>query len=89
MEAAAHSGAATVATTTDHLIDSQLAGEELAAAARKAQDWAGEAFLHTDEDAEEVLAPGTARRRALDEALSRDRGRAGAPRRTPGRSSTG
>ena len=70
MEAAAHSGAATVATTTDHLIDSQLAGEELAAAARKAQDWAGEAFLHTDEDAEEVLAPGTARRSALDEALA-------------------
>jgi ribonuclease E len=70
MEAAAHFGAATVATTTDHLTDSQLAGEELAAAARKAQDWAGEAFLHTDEDAEEVLAPGTARRRALDEALA-------------------
>src|SRR5215207_6862488 len=70
MEAAAHFGAATVATTTDHLIDSPLAGDELAGAARKAQDWAGEAFLHADEEVEEVLAPGTARRRALDEALT-------------------
>jgi superfamily II DNA or RNA helicase len=70
MEAAAHVGAATVATTTDHFTDSPLAGEELAEAALKAQDWAGEAFLHADEDAEEVLAPGTARRRALDDALN-------------------
>ena len=70
MEAAAHFGAATVATTTDHLIDSPLAGEELAEAARKAQDWAGEAFLHADEEVGEVLAPGTARRRALDDALA-------------------
>ena len=59
-----------MATTTDHLIDSQLAGDELAAAALKAQDWAGEAFLHEGEDPAEVLAPGPARRRALDAAIA-------------------
>jgi ribonuclease E len=35
----------------------------------RAHDWAGEPFLHRDEDPDVVLAPGTARRRALDEAL--------------------
>ena len=38
--------------------------------ALRAQDWAGEPFLHDGEDAAEVLAPGTARRAALDEALA-------------------
>ncbi len=57
-------------TTTDQLTDSPSAGEELAEAARKAQDWAGEAFLHAGEDAAEALAPGTARRRALDDATA-------------------
>ena len=39
------------------------------------QAQAGEAFLHEGEDAAEVLAPGTARRLALDDALAeRDRG---------------
>jgi ribonuclease E len=33
------------------------------------QTWAGEPFLHPDEDPDTVLAPGTARRRALDDAL--------------------
>ena len=32
--------------------------------------WAGEPFLHADEDAATALAPGTARRRACDEALA-------------------
>jgi superfamily II DNA or RNA helicase len=57
-----------VATTTDHLTDSPLASEALVEAARRAQDWAGEAFLHEGEDPAEILAPGTARRRALDDA---------------------
>ena len=35
-----------------------------------AERWAGEPFLRPDEDPAEVLAPGTARRRALDEALA-------------------
>src|SRR5437763_1445095 len=42
----------------------------LTAAALRADAWAGEAFLHPDEDPEQVLAPGTARRRALDDALA-------------------
>ena len=37
--------------------------------AERAERWAGEPFLHRDEEADIVLAPGTARRRALDEAL--------------------
>ena len=36
--------------------------------ALRAEAWAGEPFLRTDEDPEGVLAPGTARRRALDDA---------------------
>jgi superfamily II DNA or RNA helicase len=38
--------------------------------ALRAEAWAGEPFLRTDEDPEAVLAPGTARRRALDDALA-------------------
>jgi superfamily II DNA or RNA helicase len=37
--------------------------------ALRAGAWAGEPFLRADEDPESVLAPGTARRRALDDAL--------------------
>jgi superfamily II DNA or RNA helicase len=62
--------AATVATTTEHLTDSPLASDALVEAARRAQDWAGEAFLHEGEDPAETLAPGTARRRALDDATT-------------------
>jgi ribonuclease E len=36
----------------------------------RAEAWAGEPFIHSDEDPTVVLAPGTARRRALDDALS-------------------
>src|SRR5688500_18046033 len=46
------------------------APDGLAADALRAQEWAGEPFLHSDEDPTEVLAPGTARRAALDEALA-------------------
>ena len=37
--------------------------------AERAEAWAGEPFLRPDEDPAEVLPAGTARRRALDEAL--------------------
>src|SRR5437867_6278123 len=55
--------------TTEHPTTTPEVGG-LAAAALRAEAWAGEAFLHADEDPEQVLAPGTARRRALDEALA-------------------
>jgi ribonuclease E len=51
----------------------------LAAAARRAEAWAGEPFLHSDEEAAEALAAGRARRRALDDALAEME----AGRRTP------
>jgi len=41
----------------------------LTEAAARAQDWAGEPFLRADEDPAVVLAPGTARRLALDHAV--------------------
>ena len=64
-----------LATRTEHLPDSPFAGEELAETARKAQAWAGEAFLRDGEDPAEVLAPGTALRLALDDAIAElDRG---------------
>ena len=46
------------------------AADQLAAAAYRAETWAGEPFLHDGEDVEKVLAPGTARRRALDDAAA-------------------
>jgi superfamily II DNA or RNA helicase len=46
--------------------------------ALRAEAWAGEPFLRADEDPEPTLAPGTARRRALDDALAElDAGLAG------------
>ena len=44
--------------------------EALAAAALRVQAWYGEPFLHPGEDAATALAPGTARRAALDDALA-------------------
>ncbi len=44
--------------------------ENLTAAARRAESWFGEPFLAPDEDALQALAPGTARRFALDDALA-------------------
>jgi ribonuclease E len=38
--------------------------------AERAESWAGEPFVHPDEDPETVFAPRTARRRALDDALT-------------------
>jgi ribonuclease E len=58
-----------MATTTDHLKAAAGASDQLVAAAQRAADWAGEAFIRADENPEEVLAPGTARRLALDDAV--------------------
>jgi superfamily II DNA or RNA helicase len=46
------------------------APDGLSAAALGAEAWAGEPFLHPDEDPAVALAPDTARRRALDDALA-------------------
>jgi len=46
------------------------ATDPLAAAAYRAEAWAGEPFLRDGENPEEALAAGTARRRALDEAIA-------------------
>src|ERR687884_1515235 len=54
--------------TTDHPTTALEGGLE--AAALRAEAWAGEAFLHNGENPEQVLAPGTARRSALDDALA-------------------
>jgi ribonuclease E len=47
--------------------------------ALRAEAWAGEPFVRPDEDPEVVLAPGTARRRALDDALAELASGAAAP----------
>ncbi|HEX2427785.1 MAG TPA: DEAD/DEAH box helicase family protein [Gaiellaceae bacterium] len=44
--------------------------ENLTAAAHRAESWFGEPFLQPDEDPLQALAPGTARRAALDDALA-------------------
>ena len=44
--------------------------EQLAARARRGEAWFGEPFLHPGEEATVALAPGTARRVALDDALT-------------------
>jgi ribonuclease E len=44
--------------------------DDLVAYAQKAGDWAGEPLLHNGEDPAQVLAAGTARRNALDAALT-------------------
>jgi superfamily II DNA or RNA helicase len=46
------------------------ATDDLVAAAQRATDWAGEPFLHNGEEPADVLALGTARRIALDEATA-------------------
>src|SRR3954449_5320924 len=51
----------------------------LAASALQAEAWAGEPVLHPDEDPGIVLAPGTARRRALDDAVAEIEAGAGEP----------
>ncbi|MBV8562974.1 MAG: DEAD/DEAH box helicase family protein [Actinobacteria bacterium] len=56
-------------TTQQPTIASEAA-DALVAAATHAGTWAGEPFLRDGEEVAQVLAPGTARRRALDEALA-------------------
>src|SRR6478672_5066250 len=54
-------------------VTANVPGEHASAlveAAARAKAWFGEPFLHPGEDAEVALAPGTARRRALDDAQS-------------------
>src|SRR5205814_2812861 len=46
------------------------ATDGLTAAALRAEAWAGEPFLREGEDLARVLAPGTSRRRALDDAIA-------------------
>ena len=55
------------------------AADGLTADALRAQEWAGEPFLHPGEDPAEALAPGTARRTALDDALAEIEGGRRAP----------
>jgi ribonuclease E len=47
-----------------------VATDSLVASAERTSQWAGEPFLHSEEDPAQVLAVGTARRRALDDALA-------------------
>jgi superfamily II DNA or RNA helicase len=56
-------------TETIEQINAPEADNALADGAFKATAWAGEPFLHEGENPAEILAPGTARRRALDDAL--------------------
>jgi superfamily II DNA or RNA helicase len=58
-----------LAETITHSPNESEATEAIAADALRAEAWAGEPFLRADEDAAAVLASGTARRRALDDAL--------------------
>jgi superfamily II DNA or RNA helicase len=57
----------------------QSAADPLVAAATRAETWAGEPFLRGGEDPARVLAEGTARRRALDDAIAEIDGGAKTP----------
>src|SRR5438128_11616446 len=54
----------------EDLILASTATADLAADVVRAEDWAGEPFLHPGEDPAQVLTSGTARRRALDDAIA-------------------
>ena len=56
--------------TTEQPTIALEAADGLVDAALRAETWAGEAFLREDEDPSVALTPGTARRRALDDALA-------------------
>jgi ribonuclease E len=56
--------------TTETPTNVSEATNGLAAAALRAEAWAGEPFLREGEDPARALAPGTSRRRALDDALA-------------------
>ncbi len=55
--------------TTEQPTLAPEAADGLTAAAVRAEQWAGEAFLRPDEDPAAALSPGTARRLALDDAI--------------------
>lgn len=56
--------------TSDHPTTAPETADGLAAAALRAEAWAGEPFMREGEDPDQVLAPQTARRIALDAALN-------------------
>ncbi len=56
--------------TTEHPTIAPEATDALTESSARAEAWAGEPLLHPDEDPAVVLAPGTARRQALDEAIA-------------------
>ena len=60
----------TLQKVTEHPTNAPEATDGLVAAALQAEAWAGEPLLHPDEDPAIVLAPDTARRRALNEAVT-------------------
>src|SRR2546421_7495622 len=62
--------AAPMQETIDQPLTVPVATDSLLASAERASEWAGEPFLHPEEDVAQVLAPGTARRRALDDAVA-------------------
>ncbi|MGN6429475.1 MAG: DEAD/DEAH box helicase [Gaiellaceae bacterium] len=62
--------AASMQETTEQPTLAPKAANGLSETAARAQDWAGEPFLRADEDPAVVLAPGTARRLALDDAVA-------------------
>ncbi|TML38668.1 MAG: hypothetical protein E6G23_10100 [Actinobacteria bacterium] len=66
---AALESAASMQETTEQPTLAPEAANGLTETAARAQDWAGEPFLRADEDPAVVLAPGTARRLALDDAV--------------------
>ena len=88
LEVAAPARAARMQKIIDQPTKAPPGADGLEAMALRATAWAGEPFLHEDEDPAVVLAPGTARRRALDEATAEiEAGRARADVRT-GRSAS-
>ena len=65
-----HLRAAHMQETIEQSTIAPEAADAIADAAARATTWAGEPFLHEGESPVEILAPGTARRRALDDALA-------------------
>jgi ribonuclease E len=63
-------GAATMQEAIEHPTVVSEEADALTAAALRTEAWAGEPFLHPDENPTDVLGEGRARRRALDEALA-------------------
>src|SRR5690242_10238444 len=62
--------AAPMQETTEQPTLAPEAADGLTEAATRAEDWAGEPFLRSDDDPAVVLDEGTARRRALDDAVA-------------------